>query len=157
MHWGWDKGFCKHLFLLSFDSETATAAMNLQWSAVQQKVISVGTCSDAASRLCFSTSPFILRTGEDKETHIKPPSVQRADLQAGDLGGRDFDDLKSVGNQSDTETVFEDCDEYKDYDDEEVSVMGDDDGFDNMMKMMVSARLSRLDTALTRAVVTKTK
>lgn len=131
MHWGWDKGSCKRLFLLSFDSTTATTAMNSQWSAARQKVISVGAGSDAASRLRFGTSPFILRTGEDKESRIKPPSVQRSDLKAGDLGGRDFDDLKSVGDQSDTETVFEDYNEYDDYGEDDVSEMGDDDGFDN--------------------------
>ena len=130
MHWGWDKGCCKHLMLLSFNSETAIAAMNSQWSAARQKVISVGKGSDAASRLRFGTSPFILRTGEDKETRIKPPAVQRADLDTGEFGGKDFDDLKSVGDQSDTETVFEDYDDYEDYEDDDVSEMGEDEGFD---------------------------
>lgn len=99
--------------------------------AARQKVISVGAGSDSASRLRFGMSPFILRTGEDKESRIKPPSVQRADLNAGDIGGRDYDDLKSVGDQSDTETVFEDDYDYEDYEDDDVSEMGEEDGFED--------------------------
>lgn len=131
MHWGWDKGSCKRLFLLSFDSSTATAAMNSTWNAKRQKVITVGTGSDAASRLRFGTSPFILRTGEEKENRIKPPDVQRSNLDVGDIGGKEFDDMKSVGDQSDTETVWEeDYDEEEDFEDDDVSAMGDDDGFE---------------------------
>jgi hypothetical protein len=131
MHWGWDKGSCKRLFLLSFDSDTAIAAMNSVWNAKRQRIITVASGSDAASRLRFGTSPFILRTGEDKEARIKPPAVQRSNLGVGDIGGRDFDDMKSVGDQSDTETVWEDdYDEEEDFKDNDVSAMGDDDGFD---------------------------
>jgi hypothetical protein len=131
MHWGWDKGSCKRLFLLSFDSATATAAMNSTWNAKRQKVISVGTGSDAAARLRFGTSPFILRTGEEKESRIKPPAVQRSNLDVGDIGGKEFDDMKSVGDQSDTETVWEeDYDEDGDFEDDDVSAMGEDDGFE---------------------------
>ena len=50
----------------------------------------------------------------------------------GDIGGKDFDDLKSVGDQSDTETVWEDdYDEDEDFEDDDVSPMGDDAGFED--------------------------
>ena len=62
MHWGWDVGLCKRLFLQSFDSDTAIAAMNSKWSADKQRVIVAMAGSDAAARLRFGTSPFILRT-----------------------------------------------------------------------------------------------
>jgi hypothetical protein len=39
--------------------------------------------------------------------------------------------LKSVGDQSDTETVFEDDYDYEDYEDDDVSEMGEEDGFED--------------------------
>jgi hypothetical protein len=131
MHWGWDKGSCKRLFLASFDSEMAIAAMNSVWNAKHQKIISVASGSDAATRLHFGTSPFILRTGEEKEARIKPTEVQHSNLGVGDIGGKDVDDMKSVGDQSDTETVWEDYDDNEVFEGDDVSEMGDDDGLDN--------------------------
>lgn len=54
--------------------------------------------------LQFGTSPFILRTGEDKEARIKAGPVQRSNL-APEQGGVDVDDLESISGQSFAETV----------------------------------------------------
>jgi hypothetical protein len=109
----------------------AIAAMNSVWNAKHQKIISVASGSDAATRLHFGTSPFILRTGEEKEARIKPTEVQHSNLGVGDIGGKDVDDMKSVGDQSDTETVWEDYDDNEVFEGDDVSEMGDDDGLDN--------------------------
>jgi hypothetical protein len=53
----------------------------------------------------------------------------------GDIGGKDFDDMKSVGDQSDTETVWEeDYDDDEDFEGDDVSEMGDDDGLITMLR-----------------------
>lgn len=124
--WGWDMSTVRRLFRYSFDSVTAVNAMNSKWNKKKQRAVSVTAGSDAATRLSLGASPFILRTGEDKETRIKPPRVQRGNL-APDTGGADIDDMQSVGDQSDTETVH-----YEEYDDEDddVSMMADDAGFE---------------------------
>lgn len=130
MHrWGWDLGCCKHLFKKSFDSETATNAMNSKWNPHTQRVVQVEMGTAAAAHLAFGQSPFILKEGEEmKPASAKKVQIKHSDLGPEDMGGIDLDDLASVGDQSNAITVMGggDSDAHMDG----VSELEDNDGFE---------------------------
>ena len=114
--------------------------MNSKWSAKKQQVIEIAFGSEAAARLKFGTSPFVLKAGEttlpEQEKKKKaPPNITPSNLHPDQKGGIDVDDLQSVSGQSHAETVFgkvsEDEEDNEEYADDEVSMMGDDEGFES--------------------------
>jgi hypothetical protein len=89
---------------------------------------------EAAAMLNFGNSPFILKEGEDKASCQKTKTkgvISRGNIKPDEIGGMDADDLASLGEESNAQTVFQDEDdedEYEDDDlDDDVSSMGDDD------------------------------
>jgi hypothetical protein len=130
LQWGWDEGCLRRLFTKALDSNAAIAAMNSKWSAKRETVIEVATGSEAAARLNFGTSQFILAEGEvmKKATPKRKPVIERCDLDHDVKGGKELDDLKSVGDASNCKTVNEEYWEDYDYDeDDAVSEMSDNE------------------------------
>jgi hypothetical protein len=123
--WGWDLGCCRRLMNMSFDSETATNAMNSKFNPTTKKVILLSVDSHSAAHAAFGQSPFILEAGEEMKTPQPTPQpmkkiqVKRSQLGPRDAGGMDLDDLNSVGGQSNTETVAVDEDEVSEWDEDE--------------------------------------
>jgi hypothetical protein len=128
----------KRLFLASFNSITATSAMNSKWCKKRQCAVEIQMSAEAAAELNFGSSPFVLKEGEDKATRQKSV-IQRSHIPTEDIGGVDADDLKSVGDASNAETVFgneeDDDDEYAEYEDDDVSMMSDNEGFEEAQGM----------------------
>ena len=127
--WGWDLSTLSRLFRLSMDSDTAVSAMNSRWSAKKQRVIEVAMGSEAAKMLNFGKSPFILKPGE---TELAPARREKAkitgsNLQAGQYGGKNEDDLHSIGDESNAETVFKAAEESSDEESDGISEYGDDE------------------------------
>ena len=126
----------KRLFLASFDSATATSAMNSKWSEKKQRATEIAISPEAAAYLNFGNSPFILQDGENKDArHVKKKGViQRGNMKPDEIGGVEADDLESVGDVSNAKTVFnkgdsEDEEENSDEDDG-ISRLSDDEEFD---------------------------
>jgi hypothetical protein len=119
--WGWDLGCCRRLMNMSFDSETATNAMNSKFNPTTKKVILLSVNSQAAEHAAFGQSPFILEPGEEMKTPqpLKKVQVKRSQLGPSDAGGMDISDLHSVGGQSNTDTVAVDDDEVSEWDENE--------------------------------------
>ena len=125
------------------DSDTCITAMNSKWSAKTQKVVEIAFGSDAAARLKFGESPFVLKTGENAlpENNKKkaPPKITSSNLHPNQKGGIDVDDLHSVSGESHARTVYrgkvsdDEDDEYEDDEEfnDDVSRMGDDEGFES--------------------------
>lgn len=133
--WGWEFSSMKRLFSLSFDSMTATSAMNSKWCAKRNKAVHIQMSAEAAAELSFGNSPFVLKEGEDKASRQQKEKaiIQRGNIKPDEIGGVDADDLQSVGDESNAETIFisdEDEEEYEDYEDDDVSMMSDNEGFD---------------------------
>jgi hypothetical protein len=131
LQWGWDEGCLRRLFTKALDSNAAVSAMNSKWSATRETVIEVATGSEAAARLNFGTSQFILAEGEvmKKATPKRKPVIERCDLDHDVKGGKQLDDLESVGDASNCKTVNEEY--WEDYDcdeDDAVSEMSDNEG-----------------------------
>jgi hypothetical protein len=134
--WGWDLGCCRCLMNLAFDSETATNAMNSKFNPTTKKVVLLSVNTQAAAHAAFGQSPFILEPGEEMKTPkpTKKIQVKRSQLGPEDMGGMDFDDLHSVGAQSNTETVAVDDDDVSEWDENEgfedqegIEEVGDED------------------------------
>jgi hypothetical protein len=110
---------------MSFDSETASNAMNSKFNPITKKVILVSVNSYSAAHAAFGQSPFILEPGEEMKTPqptpqpLKKIQVKRSQLGPNDAGGWDLDDLQSVGGQSNTDTVAVDDDEVSEWDEDE--------------------------------------
>ena len=131
--WGWQQGPMKRLFLASFDSATATSAMNSKWSEKKQRAIEIAISPEAAAYLNFGNSPFILQDGENKDArHVKKKGViQRGNMKPDEIGGVEADDLESVSDVLNAKTVFnkgdsEDEEENSDEDDG-ISRLSDDE------------------------------
>lgn len=138
INWGWQPGPLKRLFLESFDPSTSIGAMNSKWCPRKQCAIEIAVTAEAAAFLNFGNSPFILQEGESKDSRKKKKEkgvITRGNLKAGQLGGKEADDLESLGDTSNAETVFrhsqedDDQDEY-DEDDDDISRLSDEDEFD---------------------------
>jgi hypothetical protein len=135
LQWGWDEGCLRRLFTKALDSSDAISAMNSKWSARKESVIEVATGSEAAARLNFGTSQFILAEGEvmKKATPKGKPIIERCDLDHNVKGGKMLDNLESVGDVSNCKTVNQE--EWEDYDcdedDDAVSEMSEEDGCDD--------------------------
>lgn len=132
--WGWDFSSMKRLFSQSFDSLTATSAMNSKWSSKHNRALQIQMSAEAAAELSFGNSPFVLKDGEDKAARQKKEKavIQRGNIKPDEIGGVDADDLQSVGDVSNAETIFisdEDDEEYEEYEDD-VSMMSDNEGFE---------------------------
>jgi hypothetical protein len=94
---------------------------------------------EAAALLNFGSSPFILNEGEDKASRQKTETkgvISRGNIKPDEIGGMDADDLASLGDETNAQTVFpdkDDEDEYEDDDlDDDVSSMGDNDFEDDI-------------------------
>ena len=82
--------------------------------------------AEAAAMLNFGSSPFILKAREDKQTRQKKEKgvIERGNLRPEDIRGVEADDLASLGDVSNTETVFDvSDDEYEDDDIEDSKMM----------------------------------
>jgi hypothetical protein len=124
--WGWQQGPLKRLFLASFDSSTAISAMNSKWSAKKNRAIEISMSAEASAFLNFGNSPFILGEGESKDARKQKSKgvIQRGNLKPEDIGGTEADDLESLGDMSNAQTVFNDNDD--DYEDDDVEEDDDD-------------------------------
>ena len=134
--WGWEQAPLKRLFMASFNSTTATSAMNSKWCAKRRCVVQIQMTAEAAAEFNFGNSPFVLKEGEDKASRQKREKgvIQRGNIRPEEIGGVDADDLYSVGDVSNAETIFvseEDDDDYEEYDDDEVSMMSENEGFED--------------------------
>jgi hypothetical protein len=134
--WGWEFAPMRRLFSLSFDSLTATSAMNSKWSSKLNRAVQLQMSAEAAAELNFGNSPFVLKEGEDKATRREKEKavIQRGNIRPEEIGGVDADDLQSVGEESNADTIFisdEDEEEYEDYDEDDVSMMSDNEGFED--------------------------
>jgi hypothetical protein len=134
--WGWQIPPLKRLFLASFTSTAATSAMNSKWCSKRNCAVQIQMSAEAAAELNFGNSPFVLKDGEDKATRQKKERgvIQRGNIRPEEIGGMDADDLQSVGDESNAETVFvsdEDEVDYEDYEDDDVSMMSDSEGFED--------------------------
>jgi hypothetical protein len=80
----------------------------------------------AAAFLNFGNSPFILGGGESKDARKNKAKgvIQRGNLKPEDIGGTDVDDLESLGDTSNAQTVFQDDDD--DYEDDDIDKDDDD-------------------------------
>lgn len=92
--------------------------------------------AEAAAELNFGNSPFVLKDGENKTSRQKKEKafIQRGNIRPEEIRGVYADDLQSVGDESNAETIFiseEDEEEYEDYEDDEVSMMSDNEGFED--------------------------
>jgi hypothetical protein len=132
--WGWQQGPLKRLFLASFDSTTAIGAMNSKWSAKKNRAIEIAVSSEAAAFLNFGNSPFILGEGESKDARKQKAKgvIQRGNLKPEDIGGTDVDDLESLGDTSNAQTVYQDDEaaseeEDSEEDDDDVSKLSEDE------------------------------
>lgn len=133
--WGWQIPSLKRLFMASFTSTAATSAMNSKWCAKKNCAVQIQISAEAAAELNFGNSPFVLKDGEDKVSRQKKEKgvIQRGNIRPDELGGMDADDLQSVGDESNADTIFisdEDEEDYEDYEDDDVSVMSDNEGFE---------------------------
>jgi hypothetical protein len=112
--------------------------MNSKWCNKRQCAVEIQMSAEAAAELNFGSSPFVLKEGKDKAARQKSV-IQRSHIPTEDIGGVDADDLKSVGDASNTETVFgndeDDDDEYAEYEDDDVSMMSDNEGFEEAQGM----------------------
>ena len=134
--WGWQIPPLKRLFLASFTSTAATSAMNSKWCAKRNCAVQIQMSAEAAAELNFGNSPFVLKDGEDKAARQKKERgvIQRGNIRPEEIGGMDADDLQSVGDESNAETVFvsdEDEEEFEEYEDDDVSMMSDNEGFED--------------------------
>jgi hypothetical protein len=121
--------------MASFNSTAAISAMNSKWCAKKNCAVQIQMSAEAAAELNFGNSPFVLKEGEDKASRQKKDKgvIQRGNTRPDELGGMDADDLQSVGDESNADTIFisdEDEEEYEDYEDDDVSVMSDNEGFE---------------------------
>lgn len=137
LNWGWQQTLLKQLFLASFDSSTAVSVMNSKWYECMKCAIAIEMSAEAVAFLNFGSSPFILKEGEEKAQHHKSTKgmIECRNLKPDDIGGMEADDLASLGEESNAETVFkstEDGEEYEDYDmeDDEISKISDNEEFD---------------------------
>jgi hypothetical protein len=124
--WGWDLGSLKRLFQASFDSLMAISSMNSRWNAKKNCAMGIEMSAEAAAMLNFGSSPFILKAREDKQTRQKKEKgvIERGNLRPEDIRGVEADDLASLGDVSNTETVFDvSDDEYEDDDIEDSKMM----------------------------------
>jgi hypothetical protein len=64
--WGWELSSMKRLFSLSFDSLTATSAMNSKWSSKHNRAVQIQMSVEAAAELSFGNSPFVLKMEKTK-------------------------------------------------------------------------------------------
>lgn len=133
--WGWQIPSLKRLFMASFNSTAATSAMNSKWCAKRNCAVQIQMSAEAAAELNFGNSPFVLKDGEDKASRQKKEKgvIQRGNIRPDELGGMDADDLQSVGDESNADTIFisdEDEEDYEDYEDDDVSMMSDNEGFE---------------------------
>lgn len=124
--WGWQQGPMKRLFLASFDLSVAISAMNSKWSAKKNCAIKISMSAKAAAFLNFGNSLFILREGESKDARKNKAKgvIQRGNLKPEDIGGTEVDDLESLGDTSNAQTVFQDDDD--DYEDDNIDKDDDD-------------------------------
>jgi hypothetical protein len=129
--WRWDVGSLMPLFQAAFDSSTAISAMNSRWNAKKNCAMEIIMSPEAAAMLNFGSSPYILKDGEDKKSRQKREEgvIERGNLHPDDIGGVEADDLASLGNESNTETVFN-ADEDDNIEDDDVSCLDDEDGFE---------------------------
>ena len=114
----------------------ATSAMNSKWCSKRNCAVQIQMSAEAAAELNFGNSPFVLKDGKDKATRQKKERgvIQRGNIRPEEIGGMDADDLQSVGDESNAETVFvsdEDEVDYEDYEDDDVSMMSDSEGFED--------------------------
>ena len=131
--WGWHQGPMKRLFQASFTPAIGHSAMNSKWCSRRKCAIEIEMSPEAAALLNFGSSPFILKDGEDKASRHKTETkgvISRGNIKPDEIGGMDADDLASVGDMSNAQTVLIDDDdeaEYEDDDlDDDVSSMGDE-------------------------------
>ena len=122
----------KRLFLASFTSDTAIAAMNSKWCKRRNCAVEIEMSAEVASMLNFGNSPYILKDGEDKETRQRKSKgvISRGNLKPTDIGGMDADDLDSLGDESHARTVFQDGgsdSESDDYEEDDVSHMSEEE------------------------------
>jgi hypothetical protein len=108
--------------------------MNSSWNAKKNCATEIIMTPEAAAMLNFGSSPFILKDGEDKQSRQKKERgvIERGNLRHDDIGGVEADDLASLGDVSNTETVFEvDGEEYDedDVEDDDVSCLDDEEVF----------------------------
>lgn len=96
--WGWEFAPMKCLFTLSFDSLTATSAMNSKWCSKRNCAVHIQMSAEATAELNFGNSPFVLKDGEDKTSRQKKENavIQRGNISPEEIGGVDADDLKSI-------------------------------------------------------------
>jgi hypothetical protein len=117
--WGWEFAPMKRLFSTSFDSLTSTSAMNSKWCSKQNRAVQIQMSAEFVAELNFGNSPFVLKDGENEASRQKKENmfIQRGNIRPEEIGGVDADDLQSVGNKSNAETIFisdEDEEEYED-------------------------------------------
>eukprot|EP00956_Cyclotella_meneghiniana_P008014 scaffold10676_cov49-Cyclotella_meneghiniana.AAC.5 len=107
MQWGWSEKETKELFQKSFDSNTAISAMNSKWSDKKGCAVEIELSPEAAAFLNFGSNPYILNEGEDKVSRQKrqKAAISRGNLAPKDVGGVDAEDLDSVGDESNAETI----------------------------------------------------
>ena len=107
MQWGWSQKETRDLFQKSFDSNTAISAMNSKWSDKKGCAVEIELSPEAAAFLNFGSNPYILNEGEDKVSRQKSQkaAISRWNLAPKDVGGVDAEDLDSVGDESNAETV----------------------------------------------------
>ena len=132
--WGWHQGPMKRLFQVSFTPAIGHGAMNSKWCSRRKCAVEIEMSPEAAALLNFGNSPFILKDGEDKASRHQTETkgaISRGNIKPDEIGGIDADDLASVGDMSNAQTVFndeDDDDEYEDDDlDDDVSSMGEEE------------------------------
>eukprot|EP00956_Cyclotella_meneghiniana_P008542 scaffold11579_cov40-Cyclotella_meneghiniana.AAC.7 len=128
--WGWEEGPLRKLFTAAMDSETATRAMNSKWSEKNQRVIECAVGSDAANMLNFGTSPFILKEGETELASVRKQraKITGSNIEAGMKGGIcEDDDLASIREESNAETVYRASLKYKVDEEDDISEYGDEE------------------------------
>jgi hypothetical protein len=134
--WGWELAPLKRLFLASFNTTTSISAMNSKWCAKRKCAVQIQMSAEAAAEFNFGNNPFVLKEGEDKAARQKREKgiIQRGNIRPEEIGGVDADDLYSVGDESNAETIFvsdEDEEVYDDYEDDDVSMMSENEGFED--------------------------
>lgn len=136
--WGWQQGPMKRLFQASFSPEIGHSAMNSKWCSHRNCAVEIEMSPEAAALLNFGSSPFILKEGEDKASRQKTETkgvISRGNIKPNEIGGMDADDLVSLRDESNAQTVFQDEDDEDEYEDDDVddnvSSMGDEDDIED--------------------------
>lgn len=106
--WGWQQSPMKHISQASFDSFMAISMMNSKWCEWRICAVDIEMSTEAAAFLNFGSSPFILNDGKVKVDCQKKTKgvIACRNLKPDDIGGIEADDLASIRDKTNAETVF---------------------------------------------------